>query len=135
MAQRTVALPPAAVAALRAHRDRQSFERQRLGDGWADYGLVFCTPLGTAISGSTVAHAFKRALERAGLPRSIRFHDLRHAHATLLRQAGVDLKTVSERLGHSTIAITADLYTHAVSHADADAAARVETLLQRQRGG
>lgn len=82
-----------------------------------------------------VTHAFKRALERAGLPRSIRFHDLRHAHATLLRQAGVDLKTVSERLGHSTIAITVDLYTHAVSRADADAAARVETLLQRQRGG
>ena len=79
--------------------------------------------------------AFKKALARAGLPRSVRIHDLRHAHATLMRKAGVDLKTVSERLGHSTIAITADLYTHAVSGPDAEAAARVQAVIRGAAGG
>jgi len=58
-----------------------------------------------------VLRAFKLALGRAGLP-DVRFHDLRHAHATLLLRAGVALKTASARLGHSGIAITADLYQH-----------------------
>ena len=75
-----------------------------------------------------VLRAFNLALGRAGLP-DVRFHDLRHAHATLLLRAGVALKTASARLGHSGIAITADLYQHVAGDLDADAAQRVADVL------
>jgi integrase len=65
----------------------------------------------------------------------MRVHDLRHAHATVMRRAGVDMKTISECLGHSSIAITADLYTHAVAGPDAYAADRVQDVIRTARGG
>jgi len=76
-----------------------------------------------------VIRDFKRALERAGLPHTVRFHDLRHAHATLMLRAGVPLKVASGRLGHSAIGITADLYQHAIADMDQDAADRVAAAL------
>ena len=65
---------------------------------------------------------------KAGLP-SIRLHDLRHTNASLALAAGIDIKVVSERLGHSTMAVTADLYTHVVPSLGRDAAKRIAGLL------
>jgi integrase len=79
-----------------------------------------------------VFRAFKAALERAGLPGSIRFHDLRHAHATLMLRAGVPLKIASGRLGHSGITITGDLYQHVASDMDRDAAERAAQAFRGQ---
>jgi integrase len=76
-----------------------------------------------------VMRAFKLALERAGLPRQTRMHDLRHAHATLMLRAGVQLKVASQRLGHSSVGITADLYQHVVADLDTDASERVARVL------
>jgi integrase len=106
--RRTIQLPPDALAALQVQKDRQAWDRQKLGEDYTDYGLVFATALGTALMKRNVIRSFKTALARAGLPIAIRIHDLRHAHATVMRKAGVDMKTVSERLGHSSIAITAE---------------------------
>jgi integrase len=128
--RRTLTLPPEAIAALRAHRDRQNFERQRLGEAWADYGLVFTTVTGTPLDQRNVIRLFKAALKRAGLSETIRFHDLRHAAATLMLASGVDQKTAAARLGHSTIRLTMDLYTHAVQALDVDAAERMQRLLR-----
>jgi integrase len=128
--RRTLTLPPEASAALRAHRDRQNFERQRLSEGWSDYGLVFTTVIGTPLDQRNVIRFFKAALKRAGLPQTIRFHDLRHAAATLMLASGVDQKTAASRLGHSTIRLTMDLYTHAVQALDVDAAERMQRLLR-----
>ena len=82
-----------------------------------------------------VTRSFKAALKRAGLPESIRFHDLRHAAATLMLAAGVDAKTASARLGHSNMIITLDLYTHAVRSLDDQAAARIAAALRRAPAG
>jgi integrase len=128
--RRTIALPPEATAALRAHRDRQDFEKHRLGESYSDYGLAFASELGTPLDQRNVTRSFKAALRRAGLPKTIRFHDLRHAHATMAMMAGVEQKVASSRLGHSTIRLTADLYTHAVKSLDVDAAERVQRLLR-----
>lgn len=128
--RRTVALPLDALVGLRQHRTRQLTERLAAGADYATYDLVFCSHIGTPLLARNVVRSFKAALTRAGLPERIRFHDLRHAAATTLRRAGVDLKTVSERLGHSTISITADLYTHAVSKLDADAADKLQAAMQ-----
>jgi integrase len=102
--RRTIALPEEAIAALRAHRARQNQERLAAGEHWAGYGLVFATQIGTPLLQRNVIRDFKKALERAGLPQTIRFHDLRHAHATLMLRAGVPLKVASGRLGHGSMA-------------------------------
>jgi integrase len=129
--RRTIALPAEAVEALRAHKARQVEERLAAVE-WVDNNLVFCTHLGTPLIRRNVLRAFKQALARADLPGSIRFHDLRHAHATLMLRAGVPLKIASGRLGHSGIGITADLYQHVASDMDLEAAERVASAM---RGG
>ncbi|RUV56018.1 MAG: integrase [Mesorhizobium sp.] len=70
-----------------------------------------------------------RVLGKTALPR-IRFHDLRHTHATQMLSAGVHPKVASERLGHSTIGITLDLYSHVMPGMQADAAEQVDAALQ-----
>ena len=120
--------------ALRQHRARQAEERPKLGDGYRDYGLVFATRLGTAPSQRNVERAFKLALKRAGLRSDIRLHDLRHAYATTLGEAGVKLKTISTRLGHASIQITDDLYMLPTQDADREAGERFARALRDARG-
>lgn len=128
--RRTVALPSEAVQALRAHRAQQNAERLATGLAWADYGLVFATHLGTPLHSRNVLRDYKKALARAGVAESFRFHDIRHAHATLMLRAGVPMKIASDRLGHSAIGITMDLYTHAIQSMDAEAAELVQRALR-----
>lgn len=71
---------------------------------------------------------FNKLVKKLGLP-TIRFHDLRHTHATLLLQAGVNPKVVSERLGHAGITITLNTYSHVVPHMQDEAAQKFEDLL------
>ncbi len=109
-ASRTVRLPAATVAALRAHRKSQA-ERQLAAAQWADTGLIFSTGAGKPINPRHVLRSFAAIVKRAGVPR-ISIHDLRHTHATLLLRDGVPVKVVSERLGHSQASITLDVYAH-----------------------
>lgn len=106
---RTVRLPAIAVDALRAHQQRQRLERLAAGPGWRDdwksTNLVFTTKHGGPIAGSTLSHALHRHLATAGLPRQ-RIHDLRHAAASILTEAGIDQPFVQELLGHSDAATT-----------------------------
>jgi len=128
--RRTISLPGEAVQALREHRQAQLGDRLRLGPEYAAYDLVFATRLGTPFLRRNILRSFKAALRRASLSEQVRVHDLRHAAATILRSAHVDLKTVSERLGHSSIRVTADVYQHAVSALDADAAMSVQRAIR-----
>jgi integrase len=122
---RAVALDPATLAALRAHRARQAAERLRWGPAYRDSGRVFTREDGSELHPDRdVTDAFDRLVRSAGLPR-IRFHDARHSHATAALAAGVPLKIVSDRLGHSSIAITANIYSHVSDGMAADAAARI----------
>lgn len=108
---RTVPLVPQAVRALLAHRDRQAVERLVAGASYAGYDFVFASPTGEPLRADLVSKQFARALTAAGL-RPMRLYDARHTCATLLLEAGEPLKVVQEVLGHSTIALTADLYSH-----------------------
>jgi len=128
MGRRSIDLDPATVALLEVHRKRQVAERLALGPGYSDAGLVFCHEDGTALSPDYVSKRFKRLSEQAGLPQ-IRLHDLRHTHATHLLEAGVHPKVVQERLGHATISMTLDTYSHAVPGMGRDAAAKVAALV------
>jgi integrase len=90
--------------------------------------LVFARYDGTPLDPGTVQRTFRKVLEDAGIPR-IRFHDLRHSHASHLLQAGVHPKIVQERLGHSSIAVTIDTYSHLVPSLQEMAAQRIETII------
>ena len=112
----------------REHRERQLDERLAWGPAYEDHGLVFCRENGTPIWPRTFSRSFDNHVRDAGLPR-IRLHDLRHTHATLALAAGIHPKVVQERLGHATIAITLDTYSHAIPATQEDAAAKIAALL------
>jgi integrase len=117
--RRVVALDPATVATLRKHWSNKA------GDPSA---LIFSEEDGRPLDGNAVTRRFVKLLTEAGLPR-IRLHDLRHTHATLALGLGIHPKIVSERLGHSTIAFTLDIYSHATPHMQSEAALKFGALI------
>lgn len=127
--RRTIALDPLTVSALRRHRAAQAQERLAWGEAWAAGELVFTKPEGGGLHPETITRTFDRLVRRAGLPR-ISVHGVRHSYATQLRDAGVPLDVISKRLGHSSLAITGDLYVHRTDEADrAAATAGVERIV------
>jgi integrase len=120
--RRFVYLDAQTVAALRQHRRRQREERIEAGSAWdASHDLIFCDPVGQPLHPDCLTREFGRAAASADLSR-IRLHDLRHTYATLALKAGVHPKVVSERLGHATVGITLDLYSHVTQPIARDAA-------------
>lgn len=130
--RRTIALDARSVSGLRSHRARQSAERLALGAGYDDSDLVFAREDGHAIWPGTVSARLRVLTAEAGLS-LIRLHDLRHTAASLALAGGVDLKTVSANLGHSGIAITADLYAHVLPATARAAAEKVAQLVDAER--
>ena len=128
---RAVDLDATTIAELRAYRARQAQELLVLGIRADGDTLVFCHPDARPYNPDRFSREFERALERRPeLPR-IRLHDLRHTWATLALSAGVPVKILSERLGHSTTAITSDTYSHVTPTMGADAAEKVAGLIFR----
>ena len=125
---RPVSLSPLTVERLKRHHASQLEERLAAGPAYQNLDLVFATPIGRPIYPGTLRANWLRILGEAGL-RHLRFHDLRHAHASLMLQNGEHPKVVSERLGHSTVAITMDLYSHVMPGIQDEAAARLDALL------
>nr|WP_277601333.1 site-specific integrase [Brevibacillus marinus] len=96
---------------LRKYKSKQNEFKLALGSGYHDLGLVFCREDGRPIYSRQLATVFNRIVKAAGVPQ-IGLHDLRHTHATLLLKLGENPKVVSERLGHSTVQMTLDIYSH-----------------------
>ena len=128
--RRSVALPPQVVESLRMHKSRQAQERLIAGSRWQDTGLVFTTATGAPLEGTSITHRFQKLLQRAGLPH-LRFHDLRHACASLLLAQGVHPRVVMETLGHSQISLTMNTYSHVIPALQRDAAERMDAILSR----
>jgi integrase len=125
--RRKIHLSQTALAALRAHKDRQTFERHAADLAWTTHDLVFCDAGGEPLSPTNETKRIQRAGAAVGLP-SIRFHDMRHTAATILLVQGVHVKLVSEMLGHSTITLTLDTYSHVIPAMHGDAAAAMDTV-------
>jgi integrase len=127
--RRQILVTESVITALRRHRIVQAEERLRAGSAWQDNDLVFPDRYGQPIHATDLTRgAFYPLLQRAGLSR-IRFHDLRHSAATLLLGQGVHPKVVADMLGHSTIAITIDLYSHTTPAMHRQAALALEAVL------
>lgn len=125
---RTVELDRPTVAALRAVRARQAEERLMLGPAYSDNDFVFAQTDGQPVHPELFSMQFNRRVARYKLPR-IRLHDLRHTWATLALSAGVDVKIVSERLGHASAKITWDIYQHVTPTMQSNAAETVARLI------
>jgi len=128
--RRSIKLTSSAVEALRRHRNRQDQERMALDAGlWNDNDLVFPTKIGTPLDVANLTYgSFRPLLERAGLYK-IRFHDLRHTCATLLLSKGAHPKIVQEMLGHASIIVTLDTYSHVLPNKQDQAVSAMESAL------
>jgi integrase len=129
---RTVALDSHTTALLEEHREHQRAERENWGDAWVETGCVFTQENGAWLHPQTVTRTFLRLSEAAGLP-PVRLHDLRHGAASLAHAAGADLKDIQEMLGHSSIAVTADIYTSLLPEVDRAIAEASVHLVPRAR--
>ena len=137
--RRVVDIDAGTLAVLRAWAKRQKQYRLLLGPEWIATGLVFTMPTGEAWHPDSISQAFqrlvtpyskKRAAQLLLIRPRIRFHDLRHTHASHLLAAGVNVKVVSDRLGHASVAFTLDTYAHVMPGQQAEAAAAVHALLE-----
>ena len=131
--RRTIALPPSAAVVLREYKGKQEVTKAMLGVSLRDDDLVFSGLDGMPLRPNTVTRAWKTLAARAGL-KAIRLHDARHTHASIMLKQGIHPKIVQERLGHSSIQITLDTYSHVAPGLQEAAAARFdEGLAPRQR--
>jgi integrase len=126
--RRVIAIDPGTVEVLKAQAARQLDEQELWGEGWVDSGYVFTAEDGQYLHPERVSRYWRQAVRRAMVPK-IRLHDLRHTHATLCLQAGIHPKVVSERLGHATVAMTLDIYSHAIPAMQEEAAQLVAELV------
>jgi integrase len=118
--RRVVALDPGTIEVLKG--------QSQWDEGWVETGLVFTAENGAALDPESISRHFRQAVKKTMLPK-IRLHDLRHTHATLALQARVHPKVVSERLGHATVSITLDTYSHAIPAMQEEAAALIAGLV------
>jgi len=127
--RRAISLDAETLRVLEQQRTAQLFERRSWAEAYRDRDLVFCRPDGTAMDADTVTAQFERQVQRSGL-RPLRLHDLRHTHATMLLEAGVDISVVSRRLGHADVGFTARVYAHVTARLQLDAAAKLSAYLE-----
>lgn len=126
---RSIDISPRMAEILKEHRKEQLEFRMQYGPGYQDNNMVFCNKDGSFVNPGSVTRRFNRYLEEAAV-KKIRLHDLRHTHASLLLKAGVQPKVVQERLGHSSITMTMDIYSHLFPSLQKEAAEKIDDMVQ-----
>lgn len=127
--RRSIPFSTSLIPELKRHRRNQLEERMKLGAGWNNLDLVFASEIGTPLQRKNLTDRhFKTILKKANLP-DIRLYDLRHTTASLLLSEGINPKIVSERLGHASIVLTLDTYSHVLPTMQKDATERLEKML------
>lgn len=126
--RRTVQLGGLSCAALQEQHERQAFEQRTAAAEWQDRDLVFCTAFGTPLDRGRIHLNWVAALRKSGLPQ-VRVHDLRHTAATIMLTEGVHPKVVQEMLGHSSISVTLDIYSHVAPTMHREAVDRLDVVL------
>ncbi len=125
---RRISPAPSIMKALYDHRQAQIEQRFKAGAAWENTNLVFTNELGRHLTHITVYSHFKRIAASIGVPEA-RFHDLRHTYAVAALQAGDDVKTVQETLGHHTASFTLDVYGHVSERMKKESAERMESFI------
>ena len=131
---RVIKLPESAVQLLKEYRKYQEGIIREMGTAWQGTGRLFTTIDGKPMHPDTLSGWFRKFVNRKGLP-DVSIHSLRHTHATLMIAAGVNIKTVSSRLGHASVTTTGNIYTHAIKSADEAAAEIINDILTPKNSG
>jgi integrase len=131
--RRKIALSPSAASVLKEHREEQKLQQAMMGIPLTDDDLVFSQPDGKPLRPDSITHAWIKLVRRVGL-KGIRLHDARHSHASLMLKAGIHPKIVQERLGHASIQITLDTYSHVAPGLQEAAANRFDELMNHSGG-
>lgn len=126
--KRTIQVSDKVITSLKQWKRKQSIEKAAFPGEFNKQDLILCSIMGEPVNPESISRNFKKDLEAAKLP-DIRFHDLRHCHASMLLEQGADLKTISDRLGHSTIVMTADIYSHITEKLQAKAVNILDDVL------
>ncbi|PEZ01345.1 site-specific integrase [Bacillus sp. AFS018417] len=126
---RSIHIPNTLIEELKAHRKQVLEEKVLLGQNYNDFDLVVCTRNGKPMIPRNFRKEFYNLTEKVGLPK-IRFHDLRHTHATILIQQNVNVKLISERLGHSEIGTTLDTYSHVLPNMQKSVSDKLDKIIQ-----
>jgi integrase len=129
-APRTVALPQVALAGLRRQQERVDGWRQQAGQEWQPSAFIFPKRLGGPRDDHAAREKLKNVCRELGLP-VLRFHDLRHLSATLMLGLGIHPKIVQQRVGHASISMTMDTYSHVVRGMDQEAALKLDGVMMR----
>ena len=124
-----MSLPPSLALLLRDYKEQVEAQWLLLGKPLTDADFVFAHPNGAPLDPSTVTHAFHNVVHKAGLG-GLRLHDLRHSYASLMLAAGVNVKAISQSMGHANIGITLDTYSHLLLGMGKTAAERFDRLLE-----
>jgi hypothetical protein len=119
------------VGSLLAHRLRQDDQKREASVTYRDHGLVFAQPIGDPIHPERITKRFIELVNASGL-RRVRLHDLRHGRASMLLASGTDIALVSKMLGHSSITLTADTYSHLLAGVGRKAADAADALIVRK---
>lgn len=125
---RTINLSKATISHLKDRRLVIAKEKLQYGPAYKDNDLIACTQHGTPLNPANIRRSFNRIINNARVPK-IRFHDLRHTHATLLLGQGINVKVISERLGHSNIKVTLDTYSHVLPTMQEEVARKLDEIL------
>ncbi|MFD1735412.1 tyrosine-type recombinase/integrase [Bacillus salitolerans] len=127
---RSIKLSNETISVLKKHKTNIAREKLSCGPEYVDYDLVICTSKGTPVNPANLKRTFQRLIKEANVP-MIRFHDLRHTHATMLLAGGIQVKVISERLGHSNFKTTLDIYSHVLPNMQEEAANKIDSLLSK----
>lgn len=130
--RRSVSLSSSLLEMIQKVKLSNAKNKLKAGPVYQDNGLIFCQPNGKPIEPSELGRVFSKLLKQCNLPK-VRLHDLRHTHASLMLQQGVHPKIVSERLGHSTIGITLDIYSHVLPNMQEEAVNKLDELITPSR--
>ncbi|MGG5762594.1 tyrosine-type recombinase/integrase [Bacillus proteolyticus] len=128
---RTVHIPQILVKELESHKYFIEYEKEKVGDKYTDLDLVLPSKYGKPLDSRSIRRSFYNVTEKLGLPR-IRFHDLRHTHATLLIQQNVNVKLISERLGHADIGTTLNTYSHVLPDMQRSVAEKLDEVFEKR---
>ncbi|MBJ8021472.1 site-specific integrase [Bacillus cereus] len=127
---RTIHIPKILAEELRTHRKFIEYEKEKAGDKYTDLDLVLPSKYGKPLDSRSIRRSFYNVTEKLGLPR-IRFHDLRHTHATLLIQQNINVKLISERLGHADIGTTLNTYSHVLPDMQRSVAEKLDEVFEK----
>ncbi len=132
---RRVRLSPETIEAIRAHRPQWAALKLKAGKAWQDFDLITCTATGAPITPNIADAAYRTLRRMAGIPDTVRLHDLRHTHASFLIQSGENPKVIQERLGHRRVSTTLDVYGHLMDDMQDTAAGAMGKMIWNGKTG